>query len=177
MKSITKNPTYQIQMIGDKALRIIMDGKDLGVFDKRSLGEEFSKTLVTGDLDRRYVIDRALETLEGKIPKVYKRSRSRLGGAFVPIYSPRALKRDPIGFAPPIFPRRRPRISTIEIFLALLPTLAIMAALDSLHVPGSYAAIIIPLVFFGAIYGIKLLEGGKGKGRNPGPRASRRSRF
>lgn len=69
-------PQFSFQMRGSEAIRVIYEGRDLGVFDISHLWEEYRKTIEPNDPNKRYVIERAIETLEGKIPSLYKQAKS-----------------------------------------------------------------------------------------------------
>lgn len=72
-------PSFTLKMRGKEAIRIVYEGQDLGVFDRQGLWVEYRKVSFPNENnpDKRYVIERAIETLEGKSP------RMRRGSAWV----------------------------------------------------------------------------------------------
>jgi hypothetical protein len=62
-------PNYSFQMRGAAAIRIRYEGQPLGVFDLSGLWKEYQKTRSPNDPNKRYVIERAIERLQGKAPE------------------------------------------------------------------------------------------------------------
>lgn len=67
-------PTYTLKARWKEAIRIIYEGQDLGVFDLSGLWAEYRKAIYPNDSNKRYVIERAIEALEGKSPQMRKES-------------------------------------------------------------------------------------------------------
>lgn len=78
-------PEYTLKMRGTQAIRIIQEGYTEAVFDREGLWAEYRKTFIPNDPNRRYVIERAIENLEGKSPRMYQRSReeAKIAGGWV----------------------------------------------------------------------------------------------
>ena len=75
MDRINRLPRYSLQARGTEAVKIIYEGKTLGVFDREGLWTEYRKTTEPNDPALRYVIERAIERFEGKAPE-YRESGS-----------------------------------------------------------------------------------------------------
>lgn len=65
-------PQYTLKVRGSEAIRVKQDGYPDGVFDLAGLWEEYRRVSFPNNPDhnRRYVIERAIETLEGKSPQM-----------------------------------------------------------------------------------------------------------
>lgn len=69
-QTIDKFPRYTLKMRGE-AIRVIQEGYGEDVFDMESLWAEYRRVSFPNENDptRRYVIEKAIEVFENKVPK------------------------------------------------------------------------------------------------------------